>query len=90
MSTIRRPLAAAIRLCAESTAGIDAAPGRVIPSTSAADVIVEAVPIVMQWPGERASPSSISAHSASPSLPARFSSQYFHRSLPLPRVSPRQ
>ena len=40
--------------------GIDAAPGSVRPSASAALVIVEAVPIVMQWPGERAMPSSIS------------------------------
>ena len=32
-------------------------------------VIVEAVPIVMQWPGERAMPSSISCQSASVMLP---------------------
>ena len=42
--------------CRESTAGIDAAPGNVKPSASAALVMVEAVPIVMQWPGERAMP----------------------------------
>ena len=41
-------------------AGIDAAPGSVKPSASVAEVIVDAVPIVMQWPGERAMPSSIS------------------------------
>src|SRR5215216_2309035 len=35
-------------------------------------------------------PSSISSHSHSPMVPARFSSQYFHTSLPLPRVLPRQ
>jgi hypothetical protein len=32
----------------ESAAGIDAAPGSVKPSASVADVIVDAVPIVMQ------------------------------------------
>src|SRR6266498_5306854 len=42
MSTMDRPEAAAILTCAESTAGIDAAPGNVMPSTSADDVIVEA------------------------------------------------
>lgn len=47
-STIRSPEAAAIRSCPESTAGMDEAPGRVTPSTSAAAVRVEAVPIVMQ------------------------------------------
>lgn len=51
---------------------------------------MEAVPIVMQWPGERARPLSSSAISQSPIRPARFSSQYFHMSVPEPRVSPRQ
>ncbi len=49
-STIRRPAAAAMRGCAESAAGIDEAPGSVIPSASAAAAIVEAVPIVMHVP----------------------------------------
>ncbi len=57
-STIRPPQAAAIRPWDESTAGMEDAPGRVSPSASAAAVIVEAVPMVMQWPGERAMPSS--------------------------------
>ena len=51
ISTMRRPVRAAIRAWRESAAGIDAAPGSVRPSASAALVIVEAVPIVMQWPG---------------------------------------
>ena len=89
MSTMRRPVAVAICACRESGAGIDAAPGSVRPSASAALVIVEAVPIVMQWPGERAMPSSISRQSSSVMLPARSSAQYFHTSLPLPRNSPR-
>ncbi len=90
IATIRLPLAAAIRWCAESTAGIEAAPGSVRPSASAADVIVDAVPIVMQCPGERAIPDSISASSHSPISPARWSSQYFHTSVPLPSGWPRK
>ena len=39
---------------------MEAAPGSVTPSASAALVIVDAVPIVMQCPGERAMPFSIS------------------------------
>ncbi len=46
--------------------------------------------MVMQWPGERASPLSSSAISQSPIRPARLSSQYFHMSVPEPRTSPRQ
>ena len=47
-STARRPEAAAIRSCPESTAGIEEAPGSVMPRASAAAVIVDAVPMVMQ------------------------------------------
>ena len=46
--TIRAPVADAIRWCAESTAGMEAAPGTVMPRASAAEVMVDAVPIVMQ------------------------------------------
>src|ERR1043166_3301329 len=90
ISTMRRPHEVALREWLASTAGIDDAPGRVMPSTSAIEVIVDAVPIVMQWPGERAMPSSISDHSQSLILPARFSSQYFQTSLPLPNTCPFQ
>jgi hypothetical protein len=38
--------------------------GSVRPSASAALVIVDAVPIVMQWPGERAMPDSTPSHVA--------------------------
>ena len=85
-----RPAAAAILACAESTAGIDDAPGSVIPSTSATAVMVDAVPMVMHWPGERAMPSSSSAQARSSISPARRSSQYRHMSLPLPTTRPRQ
>jgi hypothetical protein len=46
----RRPLAVAMRGWPESAAGIEAAPGSVSPSVSTAEVMVEAVPIVMQCP----------------------------------------
>ena len=79
-----------VAICAwrESGAGIDAAPGRVSPIASAALVMVDAVPMVMQWPGERAMPSSTPCQSSSLRLPARFSAQYFQVSLPLPSVPP--
>ena len=51
--------------------------------------MVEAVPMVMQWPGERAMPHSRSASSHSPACPARTSSQTFHMSVPLPTAWPR-
>jgi hypothetical protein len=53
-------------------------------------VMVEAVPIVMQCPGERAMPSSICRHWHSSRLPAQRSAQYFQASVPLPRVVPHQ
>ncbi len=89
-STARRPLSEAMRLWLESTAGMDDTPGSDIPSASAMDIIVAAVPIVMQVPGERAMPSSISNQLCSSSFPERRSSQYFQTSVPLPSVSPRQ
>ena len=54
-----------------------------IPS-SVIDVIVDAVPIVMQCPGDAAMWSSSSHHASQPSRPAPRSAQYFHTSLPLP------
>src|SRR4051794_15472747 len=88
--TIRRPAATAIRGWSLSAAGIDAAPGMVTPSASTAEVMVDAVPIVMQWPGDDAIRSSTSSHSASVIFPARSSAQYFQTSDPEPRVDPRQ
>ena len=90
ISTIRRPLADARRGWRESAAGMDDPPGSIIPSASAAAAMVEAVPMVMQVPNERAMPSSISFQAQSSSVPARFSAQYFQTSLPLPSTWPRQ
>ena len=59
----------AMRGWLESAAGIDAAPGSVRPSVSAAEVMVEAVPITMQCPYERAMPSSTSRQSSSVIVP---------------------
>ena len=50
ISTMRRPVAAHMRMWPLSAAGIDEAPGRLMPITSASAVMVEAVPIVMQTP----------------------------------------
>ena len=61
ISTMRRPHWIAMRLCAESGAGIDEAPGSVMPSVSVSDIMVAAVPIDMQVPKERAMPASIVA-----------------------------
>ena len=90
ISTMRLPVSVAILAWFESGAGMLAAPGRVRPSDSASDIMVAAVPMVMQVPGERAMPSSISCQSCSVMRPARSSSQYFQVSEPEPSVWPRQ
>jgi hypothetical protein len=48
ISTIRFPVASARARRRESAAGIAALPGSVIPSASAIEAIVEAVPMTMQ------------------------------------------
>ena len=73
---------------AASAAGIEAAPGSVRPSASAIDVMVEAVPMVMQVPFERAIPASMSFHCWFVMVPASFSAQYFQTSEPEPRILP--
>lgn len=90
ISTMRRPVSDAICAWRESAAGMDEKPGSTKPSTSAALVIVDAVPIVMQCPGERAMPFSIPVQSACVMFPQRSSAQYFHVSEPLPSTTPFQ
>ena len=90
MSTMRLPESVAILAWLESGAGIDAAPGRQKPTLSARDIMVAAVPIVMQVPGERAMLSSISFQSFCVMVPARSSAQYFQLSEPEPSVVSRQ
>ena len=50
MSTMRRPHLGAMRMWLASAAGIDEAPGSVMPIASAIAVMVVAVPMVMQVP----------------------------------------
>ncbi|MNU95703.1 hypothetical protein D3C71_857250 [compost metagenome] len=50
ISTTRRPHSADMRMWLTSAAGIDEAPGRVMPMASAIAVMVLAVPMVMQVP----------------------------------------
>ena len=69
-----RPQAFAMRIWLASGAGIDDAPGNVKPMASAIDVMVDAVPMVMQWPYDRAMPSSTSVQSCLVIFPARSSS----------------
>src|SRR3984893_19265845 len=90
ISTILFPVSEAYCAWRESTAGIDENPGNVKPSASAALVIVEAVPIVMQWPADRAMPVSMPFHSIFVIFPAFNSAAYFHVSVPLPRTRPFQ
>ena len=89
MATARSPQSAAIRGCAESVAGIDDAPGSVNPSASAIDVIVDAVPIVLQVPGLRVIRPSSSIQSCAVMRPSRSSSQYFFVCVPAPVFVPR-
>ena len=67
-----------------------AAPGSVIPRASANAVMVDAVPIVMQKPGERAMPFSTPLQSSYVMLPAHRSVQNFSASVPLPSGCPFQ
>ncbi len=73
----------------EPGAGIAAPPGSVIPSASAIEAIVEAVPITMQWPDERDMHDSASQSSSSVMRPARRSAHRRHRSVPEPSSSAR-
>ena len=50
MATMRRPHSDAMRMWPASAAGIEDAPGNVMPIDSAIAVMVEAVPMVMQVP----------------------------------------
>ena len=88
MSTMRRPQGADMRWWPESGAGIEEAPGSVSPIASTMAVMVEAVPMVMQVPTERAMPPWTPRHSSSVMLPARRSSQHFQASEPEPSTRP--
>ncbi len=89
MSTIRRPAIRASTRRRESTAGIAALVGRPMPSDSTIDAIVDAVPIVMQWPAERDMHDSTSTMSSSFISPVFSISVNFHTCVPEPMSSPR-
>src|SRR5260370_32791667 len=54
ISTLRFPVRYAISWRSRCGAGIAAQPGRLMPSASASEFMVVAVPIVLQWPAEGA------------------------------------
>src|SRR3989442_10393305 len=87
-STMRRPAMRARRYLRASTAGIAALPGMPTPSASIIDAIVDAVPIVMQWPCERCMQDSASWNSSSVILPARTSSDIDQVFVPEPMSLP--
>src|SRR5271163_142387 len=87
--TMREPQAEAMRTCPESAAGIDDAPVSVSPIASMIEVMVEAVPMVLQVPMVRVILDSSSIQSCSEILPARYSSQYFLVCVPAPVFTPR-
>ncbi len=88
MSTMRRPDSWASLLRRESAAGNDAFSGRVTPNASAKEAMVEAVPMVLQWPAERDIPLSASRKACGEITPARASSDRRHTSVPEPSTRP--
>ena len=90
ISTARRPDSSASASRRESGAGMAAFPGKVMPSASTIEAIVDAVPITMQWPAERDMQLSASHSSSSLIRPARFSAHRRQRSVPEPSSSCRQ
>src|SRR6185436_10145067 len=72
----------------ESAAGIAAAPDKVKPSDSTMQAIVDAVPIVMQWPMLRLIQLSANSQSCCVIFPLFMSSSNFHTWVPLPIVCP--
>ena len=89
ISTASRPAACALSSSRLSGAGIPATPGIVIPSASAMQAMVDAVPIVLQWPRLRIIDDSDAVKSCSVSSPARTCSDSFHTSVPQPSGWPR-
>ena len=86
---MRRPAIRARTFRRESTAGIAAFVGSPMPSASTIDAIVDAVPIVMQWPAERDMQDSASIMSPSFISPVFSISVNFHTCVPEPMSCPR-
>ena len=77
--TMRRPVSCAITRRRESTAGIAALPESAMPSASAIEAMVEAVPMVLQEPAERDIEASASRNSSWVMSPAFTASENCHR-----------
>ncbi len=88
--TMRRPVSCAITLRRLSTPGMAALPESAMPSASAMEAMVEAVPIVLQVPEERLIDASASRNSSCVISPAFTISENFHRCVPEPTRSPRK
>ena len=88
-STARRPVASAARSRSACTAGIAAVPGRTMPSVSAMQAMVLAVPMTAQVPAVVASRPSMSSISSAPMPPARYCAQKRRQSVQAPRRWPR-
>src|ERR1700678_631348 len=65
-----------------------AQPGRLIPSASASEFIVDAVPIVLQWPAEGADEATSSIKVRVSISPRARSSRACHKMVPEPVRSP--
>ena len=85
ISTMRRPVSWAKVLRRASTAGMAALPGKLMPSASTMLAMVEAVPMVMQWPFDRAMQLSASKNSSVFISPARTCSVICQMPVPEPR-----
>ena len=88
MSTMRMPDRCASTRRRASTAGMAALCGRLVPSASAMQAIVDAVPIVLQVPAERDIPASAARNSLSFSVPALTCSDNCHTAVPEPMSLP--
>ena len=73
-----------------SAAGVPATPGTTVPNASATSAIVDAVPMVLQWPRLRIIADSERVNSSAERVPARTSSHNRQTSVPQPRDSPRK
>ena len=87
-ATARAPVASPARNRSAWTAGIAAVPGSVMPSVSAMQAMVLAVPITAQVPAVVASPFSTSAISSPEIDPARYIPQKRRQSVQAPSRSP--
>ena len=88
-STASRPVRMEASISRESVAGVPAVPGSVMPSASAMIAIVDAVPMVLQWPLLRTMERSLFRNASCESVPARTSSLSCQTPVPQPMRCPR-